>query len=103
MNIRLLGQVVLLGDICHHMPVEAANDTITSLNGEAIVLMHYPMMSWPKSRRGSIHLHGHIHADSNYNWRNKEQGIKRYDVGVDANNFVPISIKQILQFYSTDN
>ena len=77
--------VCILGDICHHMPVEAANDTIsslhgtkylvkrnhdkkyaeglfedicdfkvTSLNGEAIVLMHYPMMSWPKSRRTKI-------------------------------------------------
>ena len=126
--------VYILGDICHHMPIEAANDAISSLhgkkylikgnhdkkyeeelfeeicdfkvaslNGETIALMHYPMMSWPKSRRGSIHLHGHIHADQNYSHMNKEQGIKRYDVGVDANNFMPISIKRILQFYSEDN
>ena len=25
--------VCILGDICHHMPVEAANDTISSLHG----------------------------------------------------------------------
>ena len=43
---------------------------------------------------------GHIHADSDYNRINRGQGIKRYDVCVDANNFMPISIKQILQFYS---
>jgi len=126
--------VYILGDICHHMPLERANDMISSLhgkkyllkgnhdkkyeeglfeeifefkavslNGETIALMHYPMMSWPKSRQGSIHLHGHIHADSDYNRINREQGIKRYDVGVDANNFIPISIKQILQFYSVDD
>jgi len=68
--------VYILGDICHHMPIEAANNTISSLhgkkylingnhdkkyeeklfeeicdfkvvslNGETVVLMHYPMMS----------------------------------------------------------
>lgn len=45
--------------------------------------MHYPMLSWLKKNSGSIHLHGHIHAGEEYNLQNKEDGIKRYDVGVD--------------------
>lgn len=125
--------VYILGDICHHMAVEAVNEIITSMkgkkylikgnhdkqydeslfeeicdfkeiavNGSNIVLMHYPMMSWPKSRKGSIQLHGHIHGDESYNLNNRAKGIKRYDVGVDANKFVPVSINQIREFFELE-
>lgn len=73
-----------------------------AVNGSNIVLMHYPMMSWPKSRKGSIQLHGHIHGDEFYNIRNREKGIKRYDVGVDANRFIPVSIKQIQEYFQIE-
>ena len=43
-------------------------------------------------------LHGHIHSDGSYNLSNREAGIKRYDVGVDANKYLPVSIKQIEEF-----
>lgn len=69
-----------------------------SVNELHISLMHYPMMSWPKSHYGSIMLHGHIHSDMDYNIGNRESGIKRYDVGVDANGYMPVSIKQIENF-----
>lgn len=70
-----------------------------ALNGINISLMHYPMMSWPKSRHGSLHLHGHIHSKGDYNLQQKEDGILRYDVGVDANGFYPVSIEQIKEFF----
>lgn len=66
--------------------------------GMNIVIMHYPMLSWPKAMAGSVMLHGHIHSDGTYNKANKEAGIRRFDVGVDANNYFPISIYQIKQF-----
>ena len=122
--------VYILGDICHHMKTEAANELISelhgekyllignhdklydpclfremrdfmtvSLNGRYFALMHYPMLSWPKKNSGSIHLHGHIHADQSYNLKNREEGILRYDVGVDANQYMPVSIQQILGFF----
>lgn len=69
-----------------------------SANGLHISLMHYPMLSWPRSHYGSIMLHGHIHSDGKYNRDNMETGIKRYDVGVDANGYMPVSIKQIEKF-----
>ncbi|MCB7320441.1 metallophosphoesterase family protein [Lacrimispora sp. 210928-DFI.3.58] len=121
--------VYILGDICHHMLVEQANELIgkmkgkkilvkgnhdkmydmnlfdeicdfktVSLNGVYFALMHYPMLSWPKKSSGSIQLHGHIHAREEYNLQNKEDGIRRYDVGVDANNYYPVSVKQIIGF-----
>ncbi len=76
------------------------SDFITiSSNGAYFALMHYPMLSWPKKDSGSIQLHGHIHTRKEYNLQNKKDGIRRYDVGVDANNFYPVSVKQILEFF----
>lgn len=50
--------------------------------------MHYPMVTWPKSWHfGSIHLHGHQHNKPEYNQQQKEAGILRYDVGMDANDY----------------
>lgn len=69
-----------------------------SVNGLYISLMHYPMLSWPRSQYGSIMLHGHIHSDGSYNLSNRETGIRRYDVGVDANGYMPVSIKKIEEF-----
>lgn len=69
-----------------------------SVNGLHISLMHYPMLSWPRSHYGSIMLHGYIHSDTSYNISNREAGINRYDVGVDTNSYMPISIKQIESF-----
>lgn len=71
-----------------------------SLNGIYWALMHYPMLSWPKKNNGSIHLHGHIHADAEYNLKNKQDGILRYDVGVDANNFTPVAVDTIISFFA---
>lgn len=68
------------------------------INGVNVSLMHYPMMSWPKSHYGSLHLHGHIHSKKDYNLQQKSEGILRYDVGVDANEFYPVSIEQIKSF-----
>ncbi|MEG2013199.1 MAG: metallophosphoesterase [Anaerovoracaceae bacterium] len=79
-------------------------------NTHSISLMHYPMLEWPKSRHGSIHLHGHIHsaegkaydfggvAGQYYNQDNISHGVLRYDVGVDAHHYFPVSIEQILAF-----
>ena len=70
-----------------------------AINGVNVSLMHYPMMSWPKSHYGSLHLHGHIHSKKDYNLQQKSEGILRYDVGVDANAFYPVSIEQIKKFF----
>ena len=73
-----------------------------SLNGVYFALMHYPMLSWPKKNSGRIQLHGHIHAREEYNFQNKVDGITRYDVGVDANCYYPVSVKQIIKFFENN-
>lgn len=83
--------VALFEEICDFKTI--------SLNGVYFALMHYPLLSWPKMRSGSIHLHGHIHEKEIYNLQNKQAGIKRYDVGVDANHLYPVSVNQIIDFF----
>lgn len=62
-------------------------------------LSHYPMLSWNGRDHDSIMLHGHIHSNKRSNEINKWQGIKRYDVGVDANNYTPVSIDSLIYWF----
>lgn len=64
-----------------------------------IVMCHYPILSWRSMDHGSIHLHGHIHAKADYNLRNREDGVFRYDVGVEANGYMPVSLDQVTEFF----
>lgn len=68
-------------------------------NKQRFVLMHYPLLDWNHMYRGSYMLHGHMHNKEIYNYNNKISGIKRYDVGVDANNFTPVSIDKIMGYF----
>lgn len=65
------------------------------------VLCHYPLMSWKGQSQGSIMLHGHIHASRSYNEKNCADGILRYDVGVDANDYKPVSLDAIREFFQS--
>ena len=50
----------------------------------------------------TIHLHGHQHNRFEYNIQMKEQGIKRYDVGMDGNDYFPVSLNRILEFMEVE-
>ena len=67
--------------------------------GHRFVCSHYPIMDWEGMRRGSIQLHGHIHSRPEYNERNQGRGLFRYDVGVDANGYRPVSIEEVVAFF----
>lgn len=68
-------------------------------HGRHFTLMHYPMLEWAKMRSKSIHLHGHMHNQGmDYNLQCKAEGIRRFDVGVDANGYYPVAITTVLDF-----
>lgn len=56
------------------------------------VFFHYPIASWNRAFHGSIHLFGHTHG--NYI---PPINHKCMDVGVDSNDFKPISIDQVIE------
>jgi len=79
-----------------------------------IILFHYPIADWNAKHYGSIHLHGHIHSTGEYNQRNAERKADElfteghtakdasipyriYDVGVDANHYMPVSLDDIAE------
>jgi calcineurin-like phosphoesterase family protein len=92
--------------------------------GYKFVMSHYPMLDWDRAFHGSYMLHGHIHSlpaeggtaglpapvdRSNggfglpgYNEWNRDHGVRRYDVGVDANGYAPVSAEQIVAFFPDD-
>lgn len=54
-----------------------------------IWLAHYAHRVWNGSHRGAYHLYGHTHAAL------PEDGSLSFDVGVDAQNFYPISLEDV--------
>lgn len=45
-------------------------------------------------------MHGYIHSNGVYNEENRMNGILRYDVGVDANNYYPVSLRYIRSYFA---
>lgn len=61
-----------------------------------IVMMHYPLAVWDCKHHGAIHLYGHIHSNIGNHSLEKEE-LNSFNVGVDVNNFEPISLDEILE------
>jgi len=75
---RSLGGWVAVGD---YAEIEA--------DGRKLVLCHYPFRVWNGSGKGALNLHGHSHG------RLKPQA-RQIDVGVDAWDFRPVRLDEIL-------
>jgi calcineurin-like phosphoesterase family protein len=63
--------------------------TELTIGGTKLVLCHYPFRTWRDMGRGSINLHGHSHG------RLKSLP-RQFDVGVDAWDFRPVQLSEIL-------
>lgn len=85
--------VFLEGSHDHWLPSSAHEMWEKTIDGEHITVCHYPLYTWPRSHYNAWHLYGHTHS------RLKLHG-KSYDIGVDNNNFYPVSwdgIKEIMK------
>lgn len=57
------------------------------------VLFHYPILSWRRRGKGAIHLYGHVHEAI----LSILETQRAYNVGVDRNDFKPISLEKIIE------
>jgi len=69
---------------------------------QRIVMCHYPLLTWNGKMRGSWQLFGHIHSRPLSSA--SEQALTfdkfQYDVGVDNNNFTPVSYEEIKTIFT---
>jgi calcineurin-like phosphoesterase family protein len=68
---------------------------VLKVEGHKFVLFHYPIAEWEGFYHGSIHLYGHIHNSSDSTMRKNADGAA-FNVGVDVNNFKPVSMRDVL-------
>jgi len=66
------------------------------VNGQLIVMFHYPISVWHHAYKGSWQLFGHVHGT------NPNHG-KSLDVGVDKWNFAPITFNDIKKVMDNKN
>ena len=59
-----------------------------SVDGTPLVLCHYAFRTWRGMSKGALNLHGHSHG------RLRPQ-TRQFDVGVDARDFRPITLKEL--------
>ncbi|WP_426956090.1 metallophosphoesterase [Muricoccus radiodurans] len=59
-----------------------------TVEGQDLVLCHYPFRSWSGSSRGTLNLHGHSHG------RLKPLP-RQHDVGVDAQGYRPVRLSDL--------
>ena len=71
------------------------------VEGVRFILFHYPIFEWNAVYRGSIHLYGHVHRDVGYSGWHRDKAWHSVNVGVDVNNYYPISVKQIFSVART--
>lgn len=67
-----------------------------SVEGRHLVLCHYPMRSWPRAFKGSLHLFGHTHGLLPGTTQSQ-------DVGVDVWSYRPVTLDQILERMSASD
>lgn len=80
------------GTVKDHADLFASVSQIKELTieGQMLVLCHYPMREWPGFWRGAWHLFGHMHG------RMDGETIGRsLDVGVDSHHFRPIGMDRL--------
>lgn len=64
----------------------------TKIDGNSVVMFHFPIFSWNKIMHGSYHFYGHSHGQIPHMYHGKSM-----DIGVDTNNCYPYNIREIFK------
>lgn len=73
----------------------------TIIDDKQFTMCHFPMMFWD---RNAYMLYGHVHGGDNSTANEQvSPHPKMYDVGVDNNNYTPISFHDLMKHFNTQN
>ena len=80
---------------------EFALEMYIEIDKQPIILNHHPFLCYGGSYDNIWQLFGHVHTRQNYFGRDKDRLSvlfpTQYDVGIDNNNYAPISFEQVKQ------
>jgi calcineurin-like phosphoesterase family protein len=80
---------------CYSSDFEWVKDYhVLRCDGRMFVLFHYPIAEWDGFYRDAIHLYGHVHNSPQSAMRIDSTALS-FNVGVDTNEFTPVSIAEI--------
>jgi calcineurin-like phosphoesterase family protein len=86
---RLNGtHILLVGSHDHWQPESGRYIWHKTIDGIFVVVCHYCMLTWERSHYNSWQLFGHSHG-------RLVRDSKQHDVGVDNNNYFPVSFEQL--------
>jgi calcineurin-like phosphoesterase family protein len=68
----------------------------TTIDGQTVIMFHYPIYEWDQLHRGSIHLYGHVHGHDV-----ALKGERAMDVGVDSTGMIVSNLHNIIKKLST--
>jgi len=92
---RLKGNHVFLrGSHDYWLPKSTQSIFEKEIDGHFIVVCHYAMRVWARSHWNSFMVYGHSHGKL-------EPVGKQHDIGVDNNNFYPVSFEQVIEIMKT--
>lgn len=79
-------------------------DIINITDGDKrIVLCHYPMVEWDGFFRGTVHLYGHIHNNTQNATYDIVKNIPNcYNIGADVLGFTPRTLDEIIEMNKTN-
>ncbi len=75
----------------------------TEIPSQDIFCCHYPMITWDQAHRGSWNIFGHIHTCKGQNMITNKKSPNQYDVGVDQNDYTPVSFQQLKEIITKQN
>lgn len=68
-----------------------------NINNHKFILFHYPIADFNCMHYKSIHLYGHVHNNPSLIDKLDKDKYYVYNVGVDTNNYEPVSYEEILK------
>lgn len=83
----------------HFESVDKIMEISDEINGEktTIVLCHYPLAEWNKSRYGAWHIHGHIHKSTGTTARYMAGIEHSLNAAAAINDFTPVTIEELIR------
>ena len=81
-----------------HKYLESMDKMMHVTDGDKeICLCHYPLAEWYKSRHGSWHIHGHIHAAKDETYEFMKSRNNALNAAACINNYTPVSFNELLR------